>query len=321
MAPIRILNAEPENYSAEAASILNGLGQVLNGPMERAELLAALPDVDVLIVRLAHRVDREVLERAAQLKAIVTATTGVDHIDLEAAGAKGVAVLSLRGETEFLRTIPATAEHTWGLLLALIRHVPAAFQSVLGGQWERDRFKGHDLAGQTLGILGLGRIGEMVAGYGQAFRMKVIAFDPQRTSWPKGVERMESQAELLSQSPILSIHVPLNSSTQGLIGASELSLLPQGAWLVNTSRGQVLDETALLQALESGHLSGAAVDVLAEERSEAMLDSPLIQYAREHSNLLITPHIGGATFESMAATEIFMARKLKDFLEKSGANE
>ena len=316
MPSLRILNAEPENYSAEAASILAGLGEVVNGPLQRADLLAALPGLDILIVRLAHQIDREALEQAGRLKAIVTATTGLDHIDLEYARLKGIAVLSLRGETEFLRSIPATAELTWALLLALVRNLPAAAQSVTSGRWERDLFKGHDLAGRTLGILGLGRIAEKVAVYARAFDMRVIAFDTERKNWPAGVERLASQSDLLRQSQVLTIHVPLNPSTTALIGTTQLALLPRGAVLINTSRGQVIDEAALLQALESGQVAGAALDVLSEERTGDLPASPLIRYTRDHPNLLITPHIGGATYESMAATEIFMAKKLKKYLEE-----
>jgi D-3-phosphoglycerate dehydrogenase / 2-oxoglutarate reductase len=313
----RILNAEPENYSAEAAAILAKLGRVTNGPFDRAGLLAALPEIDVLIVRLAHQIDREMLDRAARLKVILTATTGLDHVDVDYARTKGVTVLSLRGETEFLRGIPATAEHTWALLLALLRNLPVASQSVLKGEWERDRFKGHDLAGKTLGILGLGRIGEKVARYAVAFDVRAVAFDPYLKDWPAGVECLASMEELLKQSQILSIHVPLNAETQGMIGAGELALLPRGAVLVNTSRGQVIEEEAIIQALEAGQLAGAALDVICDERGEGLSASPLLQYARRHSNLLITPHIGGATFESMAATEVFMARKLEKFLQEA----
>ncbi len=309
-----ILNVEPKNYSAAARAILEDLGEVREGPLTRAALLDALSDVDVLIVRLAHQIDAEVLDAAPRLRAIVSATTGLDHIDLQAAEARGVAVLSLRGETEFLRSIPATAEHTWALLLALVRHIPQAFASVLAGEWDRDRFKGHDLAGKRLGILGLGRIGEKIARYGRVFGMQVAAYDPYRADWPDGVARRATMADLLADSEVLSVHVPLNASTVRLLGADELRQLPRGALLVNTARGQVLDEAALLDALESGHLGGAALDVLWNERSGAA-ESPLAAYARAHDNLLITPHIGGATYESMAATEIFMARKLRRFLQ------
>ena len=311
----RILNLEPENYSAEALAILQLLGRVDGGPLTRLELLARLHEYEILIVRLAHQVDREIIDRAERLKAIVTATTGLDHIDVACAEAKNIKVLSLRGETAFLRGIPATAEHTWALLLALVRRIPSAFQSVLVGEWERDRFKGHDLAEKTLGILGLGRIGEMVARFGQAFNMRVIAYDPYRRDWLPGVERAHDMKTLLRQSQVLCVHVPLNEETTNLLGVSELAQLPPGALLVNTARGQVIEEAALLAALEQGHLAGAALDVLGDERAAGPNRSPLVQYAFTHDNLLITPHIAGATFESMAATEIFMAHKLRTYLE------
>jgi D-3-phosphoglycerate dehydrogenase len=314
MVAYRILNAEPEGYSVEAMAVLQDLGKVDARPLNRAELLAVLPEYDVLIVRLGLQVDREVLQRGRRLKAVVSATTGLDHIDLNAARELGVEVLSLRGEVDFLRSIPATAEMTWALLLALVRRIPAASRSVLAGEWERDRFRGHDLSGKRLGILGLGRVGSMVARYGLVFNMRVAAFDPHPQSWVEGVERLPAMDDLLARSQVLCVHVPLNEKTRSLIGAGELSRLPQGALLVNTSRGEVVDEAALVSALESGYLGGAALDVIAAERVGGVESSPLAAYARTHDNLLITPHIGGATWESMAATEVFMARKLEAFL-------
>ena len=310
----RILNAEPENYSPQALEILQGAGQVRLAALSRAELLAALAEVDALIVRLAFQVDEQVFDAAPHLRAVVSATTGLDHIDLAAAERHGVQVLSLRGEVEFLRSIPATAELTWGLLLALTRNIPAAFSSVLAGEWQRDRFKGHDLAGRRLGILGLGRIGCIVARYGLAFGMRVIAYDPHPLAWVEGVERAVRMEDLLDAAEVLSIHVPLNPDTVGLVGAEQLNRLPAGALLINTSRGDVVDEQALLAALQSGRLAGAALDVLSNERGAERGTSALVNYARSHANLLLTPHIGGTTYESMAATEIFMAHKLVGYL-------
>ena len=313
----RILNLEPQDYSPVARAVLDRLGDVSDGPLTRSELMDRVGECNVLIVRLAHRIDREILDRAGQLRVVVSSTTGLDHIDADYAASKGIAILSLRGEVEFLRGIPATAEHTWALLLALVRNLPAAVQSVRAGEWDRDRFKGHELAGQQLGILGLGRIGEMVARYGLAFGMRVSAYDPFRQGWMERVDRASSQADLFSRSDVLSIHVPLNEQTVRLVGEAELVRLPAGALLVNTARGQVIDESALLQALESGRLAGAALDVLADETMGQLKSSLLLAYARSHTNLIITPHLGGATVESMAATEVFMANKLKEFLEHS----
>lgn len=308
-----ILNVEPDEYSDEARSILKRVGGLVEQNMTRSELLACIHDFDVLIVRLRHQVDAELMDASPKLKVVVSATTGLDHIDTEHTVRKNIAILCLRGETEFLRTIPATAELTWGLLLALTRNIPSAQLSVLNGEWQRDRFKGHELAGKRLGILGLGRIGEKVAGYGLAFGMQVNAYDPRRKDPTLGVGMKASMPDLLCETDVLSIHVPLNDETASLIGVKELDLLPRGSWLVNTARGAIMDEAALLDTLRSGQLAGAALDVLAGERTNE--SKPLIEYARAHSNLLLTPHIGGATYESMRATEIFMANKLKKHYE------
>jgi Lactate dehydrogenase and related dehydrogenases len=310
----RILIAESENYSPAALEIYRGLGEVRLTQLDRQGLLAAVKDCDVLVIRLANQIDEQIFASAPNLRAVISPTTGLDHIDLEAAEKHGVRVLSLRGEVEFLRSIPATAELTWALLLALTRRIPAAFGSVLSGEWQRDLFKGHDLAGRRLGILGLGRVGTIVARYGIAFGMQVSAFDPAPVRWVEGVKPVASMQELFAISDVLSVHVPLNSQTTHLVVSDQLESLPPGAVLINTARGDVLDEAALLAALESGRLAGAALDVLPNERSGELADSPLVRYARTHTNLILTPHIGGATYESMAATEVFMAKKLGENL-------
>ncbi len=319
---IRILNAEPLNYHDQARRVLVSLGRLDELSPDRSQLIACLAHYDILITRLGFQIDREVIDAGPNLKAIVTATTGLDHIDTGYAGQQGIKVLSLKGETEFLNSIPATAEHTWGLLLALLRQIPWAFQSVLHGEWDRDQFRGHDLGGKRLGIVGLGRIGQKIARYGLAFGMRVYAYNPPPVLQIPGVTLCGSLPELLPQSDVLSLHVPLNSTTEGLIGARELALLPPGAVVVNTARGAVLKEGDLLKALESGRLGGAALDVLTDERQQGPVQRErLLAYAGSHTNLLITPHIGGATDESMGNTELFMAHKLKHFVETVFAKE
>jgi D-3-phosphoglycerate dehydrogenase len=295
---MRILNLEPDGYSTDARAILEGVGEYVDACWN-------LTTVDALIVRLAYRIDADFLSEFPRLKYILSATTGLDHIDLIEAEKRGIKVLSLKGETGFLRSIPATAELTWGLILSLLRNIPAAVQSVKSGEWDRDAYKGHDLRGKTLGIIGMGRVGRQVARFGDAFGMSVIGHDK---TFPRNAEMYWQLDDLLRQADIISIHVPLDESTRGMIGATEFSLMKKGAYLINTSRGEVIDEPALLHALENGHLAGAAVDVMNDERG--IRNPGLLEYARTHDNLIITPHIGGCTFESMAATEIFMANKL-----------
>lgn len=313
---VRILNAESENYSDDAAQVLRQIGHVDLEDLTRTQLLDRIKQYDALIVRLGFQVDQDIMDAAPQLKVIVSATTGVDHLDLAYAQQRGITVLTLRGEVDFLRTIPATVEHTLGLMLGLIRRIPWAYASVQRGEWTRDAFKGHDLAGRQLGIIGLGRIGEKVAQIADAFGMTVYAYDPYREVFPRFVQRKATLAALLAEANILSIHVPLNVETTRFIDADAFNHLPPHAYVVNTARGDILAESALLDALTSGRIAGAALDVIPGERNLAERhNSRLIAYARQHDNLLITPHIGGATIESMAMTEVFMAKKLAAFFK------
>jgi D-3-phosphoglycerate dehydrogenase len=315
-----ILNAESKDYSAAAEAILRGLGELRSHDLDQSGLLREVGDIDVLIVRLANRIDAEMLSKAPKLRVIVSATTGLDHIDLEAAARGGVAVLSLRGETAFLSDVSATAEHAWALLLALMRKLPQAAESVRAGAWDRDSFRGQELAGRRLGIVGLGRLGTKVGRYGIAFGMNVAAFDPHRLDWPHGISRSATLAELLVGTDVLSLHAPLNRETRGMIGAVEIASMPKDSVLINTARGELLDERALLDALSTRHLAAAALDVIGAERDHrcGTQPSPLVGWSRQFPDrLLITPHIGGATLESMAKTELFMAHKLANFLATS----
>ena len=312
----RILNAEPDGYSSRARAELQEVADVTEEVLDREALMRALPDYDALIVRLGHRVDAPLLEAGPQLRVVATATTGLDHIDLKTAKERGVEVLSLRGESEFLRGVVATAEHTWALLLALLRRIPLASAAAKQGEWDRDAFRGRELDGKRLGIVGLGRIGERVARYGQAFGMDVCAYDPYREAWPSDLTRMPTLEALLESSDVLTVHVPLNDDTRGMIGRREVSQLPVGAVLVNTARGGVLDGAAVADSVTSGRLAGAAVDVVEGETAAGGVEGdPLVLAARATDRILVTPHIGGATLESMEKTEIFMAGKLATFLE------
>jgi D-3-phosphoglycerate dehydrogenase len=310
---LRILNLDPDNYAPEALRILESLGTVDGIKVEKADLARRIADYDVLVLRFAHRIDTDLIKAANRLKVIATNATGLDHIDLAAAAARDITVISLKGETAFLRDVSATAELTWGLLLALTRKLAGAVRDTLDGRWRRDAFVGTELAGKRLGIVGYGRIGEKIAAYGRAFGMTVLAHDIHPHPTVEGIVFCGTLFELLNQSDVLTVHVPFDETTRGLIGAYELSLLPAGAYVLNTSRGGVINEQALLAALESGKIAGAALDVLADEITGRPTASPLLDYARGANTLLITPHIGGATRESWRKTEIFIAGKIADF--------
>lgn len=308
----KILIAESSEFSSQAVELLRQVGEIVLADVDRDGLLSAVQEADILWVRLRHRIDAEVMATARHLKVIVTQTTGLNHIDLQEAQRRGIQVLSLRGETQFLQDVRATAEHTIALILALLRHVPAALGHVRDGGWNRDLFKGRELCGKTVGVIGYGRLGRIVARYLNAFDTRVLAADPyvKADLVDPGVTVVPLE-QLLHEADVMTMHVNLCEETRNFFGRQRFSAMKPGAWLINTSRGELIDEGALLDALQSGQLAGAAVDVLCEERSEGMKDHPLVTYARDHDNLIITPHVGGCTTESMEKTELFLAEKLR----------
>ncbi len=308
MSRTRILIAEGQRFSTEATLRLRSVAEVRLEDLDRARLLACVGWAQVLWVRLRHRIGAEVMDRAPHLSMIVSATTGLDHIDLEEAHQRQVRILSLRGETDFLRTVRATAEHTLALTLALLRKLPGACRHVLEGGWDRDPFWGSELHEKTVGIIGYGRLGRLCAGYFQALGARVLASDPRLTQ-ASDVTLMPLH-EMLPLADVVSLHASLNDPPQVVLGREQFARFKPGAWLINTSRGQLLDEGALLEALQAGTLRGAALDVVQPEEGP----HPLVVYARSHENLLITPHIGGATHESVAKTELFLADKLLGLL-------
>jgi D-3-phosphoglycerate dehydrogenase len=317
---IKILVAEAGGFASKAAELLRRVGDLILTDLDRDELLAAVRGVDVLWVRLRHRIDAELMAAARRLKVIVTPTTGLNHIDMKEAECRGIQVLSLRDESEFLRDVRATAEHTLALMLSLIRYVPAATAHVRDGSWNRNLFKGQELHGKTIGVVGYGRLGRIVARYLKAFDAHILAADPNvRADFVETGVMLVPLVKLLPATDLVTLHVNLCEATRGFFGQEQFETMKKGAWFVNTSRGELVDEGALLRALWSGRLAGAALDVLSEEHSEGMGGHPLVAYAREHDNLIITPHIAGCTVESMEKTECFLADRLLSLLRDETA--
>ena len=286
-------------------------------PPCRETALKVIGEYDAIIAPLQFRTDKEIIDAGKRLKAIFTATTGLDHIDIEYAAMRGIPVYGMKNDREFLDSITATAEQALALLLGVVRRIPWAFDSVKAGEWNRDRYKGHQLSGKTMGILGCGRLGTIMAQYASALRMRVIGCDILPINLP-GVESV-SLDELMRQSDVLSIHVHLNDSTRGMIGGSELAKMKRGSFLINTSRAAIVDEDAMIEALESGILAGVGVDIIDGEWMEDKTQSAVVRYAREHENLLISPHVGGACYESQAMAMENTLRKASDFFS-SGCN-
>lgn len=258
-------------------------------------------EIQGMIIRFGQRWTEEVFDRFPNLRFLGVPATGTDHIDLEAAAQREIQVHSLLG-LPGLDRITATPELAFGLMIALLRHLPAATQSVEEGQWNRDLFFGRQLAGKKVGIIGLGRTGSAFAKRAEAFDMSVSYYDPYVDQKP--YPRHPSLEDLATASDIISLHVVLKPETKGLLGPSFFEALHGDCWLINTSRGDLVDEQALLRALKEGRLTGAALDVIQQEPEKGHpLSSPVVEYARQSSNCILTPHIGGATAESIHQAE------------------
>lgn len=314
----RILIAESEAFSPIALDQLRQAGQVTAGDFDRAGLEKAIGDAHILWIRLRHQIDKQLLDLAPRLEMVVSPTTGLNHIDMAELERRGIQLISLRGEVDFLRNVRATAEHTVGLMLSLLRNTVEASSHVRAGGWTRDWFRGGELYEKTVGIIGYGRLGRLVARYLLAFDCRVLAADPYID--PASVEpgvALVPLPKLLKEADIVSLHVNLNEQTTGFFGRQQFGAMKNGALFVNTARGELVDEAALLGALESGKVAGAALDVLANESSSGMAHHALVQYARKHKNVLVTPHIGGCTLESMRKTEEFLARRMMETLAEA----
>jgi D-3-phosphoglycerate dehydrogenase len=318
----RILITESRGFPPAALERLRQVADVVTGELDRSQLERAIGSADILLVRLRHRIDAALLSLAPSLETIATPTTGLTHIDTREVERRGIDLLCLRGETSFLKDVRATAEHTIGLMLALTRHIAAASAHVAAGGWNRDEFRGTELFRKTIAIVGYGRLGRIVARYLKAFDCRVLAVDPYldpRLLEP-GVEAARLE-QALPVADIVTLHVNLNDETRQFFGVPQFDAMKHGSYFINTSRGELVDETALLAALRSGHIAGAAVDVVCEEQSSGMGRRPLVQYSRGNSNLLVTPHIGGCTIESMQKTELFLSEKLIEYMAARMHNE
>lgn len=308
---MKILNVV-EGYSEEAKRILAGSGEVDYRSLTQEELAGAAAPYDALVVRLGLSIDTAVMDAAPNLKWIATATTGLNHIDMEHAKEKGIEVLSLRGENEFLDTITSTAELAFGLLIDLMRYTPFAFDSIRRYELDLEGYRGRSLYGKTLGIIGMGRLGKILAAGALGWRMQVQFTDPNVAQEQFPQYKKVELDELLAASDAVSLHVHLLPETAGMIGEQAIAKMKKGAYLVNTSRGEIVDEHAVLAALNSGRLGGYATDVLANELAllERFADHPLVEYAKEHRTCIVVPHTGGLTEDSRVATDVFIAEKL-----------
>lgn len=269
-----------------------------------AEIRGIIAPFDGLAVRSATKVTRELMEAAPNLKVVGRAGIGVDNVDVTSATQRGVVVMN----TPYGNAI-TTAEHAIAMMFALARQIPDASASTKAGKWEKNRFMGVELFGKTLGLIGCGNIGSIVADRAVGLKMKVVAFDPflsAQRALELGVEKVELN-ELLERADIVTLHAPLTEQTRNILSRENLAKLKKGARLINCARGGLVDEAALYDALKSGHLAGAALDVFEEEPAT---DSPL--FALE--NVVCTPHLGAATAEAQENVALQVADQMADYL-------
>jgi len=270
-------------------------------------LVPLVREIDAWVVRGATKVTRRLIDAASRLRWVARAGAGLDNIDVVAAKERGIGVLNVPGANAV-----AVAELVFGLLLGLMRKIPAADASMRSGEWEKSRFQGRELRGKTLGIVGLGKIGRAVAQRARAFEMTCIGHDPlvpDADARSLGVEPMTLDA-LLGRADIVTLHAPVTPETKGRIGAAEIARMPKGSILVNAARGALVDEAALVAALRSGHLAGAALDVFAVEPPE---DRALVNLP----NVVSTPHVGAATVEAQEAVGEEIVKLLLAAMAKS----
>jgi len=271
---------------------------------DKEALIARIGDYDGLAVRSATKVTEKVLEAAKNLKVIGRAGIGVDNIDVQKASAKGIIVMNTP-----LGNAVTTAEHTIAMMLALARNLPQANESTKAGRWEKSKFMGVEVFNKTLGLIGCGNIGSIVAERAQGLRMKVIAFDPYLSperAQEIGVEKVDLD-ELLARADFLSLHTPLTDKTRGIIDADALAKMKKGARVINCARGGLVVEKDLLEALKSGHIAGAALDVYEVEPAK---ENPLF----ELDNVICTPHLGASTTEAQENVAVQIAEQIADYL-------
>jgi phosphoglycerate dehydrogenase-like enzyme len=306
-----VLYLGPESGLAAVKETLGSGYEVLAPATTPTTVLPLLPQAHAILdASMKVPLRQAELGTAALLKIIVTATTGADHIDSATLKERNIPLLTLKGQKQVLNELTPAAELSWMLLMACARHLRAANKHVEAGLWDREQFPGMLLKGRTLGLIGCGRIGQWMARYATAFGMHVVGHDPHlpEKEWPATIERADLDTVLRSAHAV-SIHVHLSDETRGLVRQREFGLMRPGTILINTSRGAICDEDALLQALESGHLGAYGTDVL--EGEPDIQKSRVWRYAQKYDNCLITPHIGGFSPDAVNIVLKFSAERIR----------
>jgi D-3-phosphoglycerate dehydrogenase len=303
-----------DKLSPQGLAVLQAAPSVLSVDvrvgLDPAALLQIIPEYDGLVIRSATKVTPAVLAAASRLKVVGRAGIGVDNVDLAAASARGVRVMNTPDGN-----VVTTAEHALALMFAVARKIPQASASMRAGAWEKTKFQGRELFGKTIGIIGLGNIGRIVADRARGLRMRVIATDPwvtPRKGQELGVEMVDLDT-LLATADVVTLHVPAVDWTKGILSAANVAKLKKGAILINAARGGLVDERAVAEAVRSGQLYGAAFDVFAEE--PLAKDSPLLGV----DNIVLTPHLGASTDEAQDIVAVMVAEQVVEYFRTGKA--
>ena len=300
----KVLIADKLSPAAVAIFKMRGVEADVKTGLPKEELLKIVDQYDGIAIRSATKITADVIKVAKKLKVVGRAGIGVDNVDIPAATAAGVIVMN----TPFGNSI-TTAEHAIALMMALARDIPAANASTHAGKWEKNRFMGTELYGKTLGLIGAGNIGGIVADRAKGLKMHVVAYDPylsEERAAELGVEKTELN-DLLARADFITLHTPLTNETRNIISADAINKMKKGARIINCARGGLIDEAALKVALDSGHLAGAAMDVFIEEPAKSN-----ILFGNE--KVVATPHLGASTEEAQENVALQVAEQIADYL-------
>lgn len=302
METFKIGICEPGDFSQKAIEELQSIGMV--AMFDDGNLEEFIADKDAIFIRLKYAIDQAMVRKASHLKYICSPTTGLNHIKIPHDRFK---ILCLKGEYEFLDSIRATPEHVFGLTLALLRNYSHAFLNKNNQEFNRNPFKGYELFGNTVGIIGLGRVGKIIAGYFNAFDANVFYYDIDDKNADNAI-RCESVDELIEKSNIIILAANYTKENEKMISSNQFKSM-QGKYFINAARGELVDEQALIEYIKKKWFKGVAIDVISDETSDSTFLNDFLSLVENH-NLIITPHIGGATYSSMERTEEFIVKKL-----------
>ncbi len=305
------------------SEIENEVGKYFNATyaydFSKSQVSEVIEGIDAWILDpgATYRIDDEILQYNNSLKIIVTPSTGSDHVDLELLKSRNIEFDSLKGKEEIIANIHASAEFSFTLLMSMIRKLVPAVNYAKMGHWrdKEDELRGIELNGKTLGIIGYGRIGKKMANYATAFGSKIMVYDPYVNVESDEIIQVDQIERLLSTSDIVSVHVHLEESTRNLISTEEFNLMKRPVYFLNTARGGIVDEDAMMHALSEGDFF-AAIDVISGEQSDDLSNHKLIKFAQKNKNLIISPHIAGATVDSQYKAAKFAVDRIRNFYGK-----